>query len=134
MPTPPRKPRRAITGRAIVLGTLIVLLLVLLASPLNRYFASRSALNGAAQQLQSDKHQLGELKKQIAKWSDPGYVERQARTRLQYAMPGDTTYIVVDHGQANEIDRTAGIPRHAATGTTWNAKLWDSIARADATK
>jgi cell division protein FtsB len=134
MPTPPRKPRRAITGRAIVLGMLIVLLLVLLASPLNRYFASRSALNGAAQQLQSDKRQLGELQKQIAKWSDPGYIERQARTRLQYAMPGDTTYIVVDHGQANEIDRTAGTPRHAETGTTWNAKLWDSIARADASK
>jgi cell division protein FtsB len=134
MPAPPRKPRRAITGRAIVLGMLIVLLLVLLASPLNRYFASRSALNGAAQQLQSDKHQLGELKKQIAQWSDPGYIERQARTRLQYAMPGDTTYIVVDHGQANEIDRTAGTPRSAGSGTTWNAKLWDSIARADASK
>ena len=93
----------------------IVLLLVLLASPLNRYFASRSALNGAAQQLQSDKHQLGELKKQIAKWSDPGYIERQARTRLQYAMPGDTTYIVVDHGQANEIDQHG---RHPATQPT----------------
>ncbi len=134
MPTSPRRPRRAITGRAIVLGTLVVLLLVLLASPLNRYFASRSALNSAAQQLQSDKYQLGELKKQIAQWSDPGYIERQARTRLQYAMPGDTTYIVVDHGQANEIARTAGTPRRTQTGTTWNAKLWDSIARADATK
>ncbi|MDT4943618.1 MAG: hypothetical protein QOH14_351, partial [Pseudonocardiales bacterium] len=32
-----RPPRRAVTGRALVLGTLVVLLLVLLASPLHRY-------------------------------------------------------------------------------------------------
>jgi cell division protein FtsB len=134
MATTPRKPRRAVTGRAILLGTLVVLLLVLLASPLNRYFASRSALNSQAQQLQTDRQQLTELTKQLARWSDPGYIERQARTRLQYAMPGDTTYVVVDHGQVNEIDRTAGTSRHVDTGATWNAKLWDSIARADATK
>jgi cell division protein FtsB len=128
------RPRRAITGRAIVLGTLVVLLMVLLASPLNRYFASRSALGTAAQQLQTDKQKLGELKKQVAKWSDPGYIERQARTRLQYAMPGDTTYIVVDHGERNDIAKSAGPTREEQSGTTWNTKLWDSVTHADAMK
>jgi cell division protein FtsB len=127
-----RKPRRAVTGRAILLGTLVVLLLVLLASPLNRYFASRSALNSQAQQLQTDRQQLIELKKQIARWSDPGYIERQARTRLQYAMPGDTTYIVVDKGQPNEIAKTSGTRHTSTVATAWNTKLWDSISRADA--
>jgi cell division protein FtsB len=136
MATSPRKPRRAVTGRAIVLGALIVLLLVLLASPLNRYFASRSALNSQAHQLQTDQRQLAELTKQVARWSDPGYIERQARTRLQYAMPGDTTYIVVDKskGGANEITRTATPPRTASGATAWNTKLWDSISRADSDK
>jgi cell division protein FtsB len=133
MPTGPRRPRRAVTGRAIVLGTLIVLLLVLLASPLNRYFASRAALNDASQQLQQSNQQLRELKSKIARWSDPGYIERQARTRLQYAMPGDTTFVVVDHGQQNEIDKTAGTPPSTHAGT-WNTKLWDSVTRADARK
>ncbi|HEY7009911.1 MAG TPA: septum formation initiator family protein [Jatrophihabitantaceae bacterium] len=127
---PTRRPRRAITGRAIVLGTLIVLLLVLLASPLNRYFASRAALNDASHQLQHNTQQLRELKAKIAKWSDPGYIERQARTRLQYAMPGDTTYVVVDHGQENDIDKTADIPSTTPAGT-WNARLWDSVTKAD---
>jgi cell division protein FtsB len=136
MATSPRKPRRAITGRAILLGTLVVLLLVLLASPLNRYFASRSALNSQAQQLQTDRQQLTQLEKQIAKWSDPGYIERQARTRLQYAMPGDTTYIVVNKGkgQRNEIVQTSRPPHSSAGSTAWNTKLWDSISRADANK
>jgi cell division protein FtsB len=134
MAASPRKPRRAVTGRAILLGTLVVLLLVLLAAPLNRYFASRSALNSQAQQLQTDRQQLTRLKQQIARWSDPGYIERQARTRLQYAMPGDTTYIVVDKGQRNEIARTSGPPRTSSDATAWNAKLWESISRADASK
>jgi cell division protein FtsB len=136
MATSPRKPRRAVTGRAILLGTLVVLLLVLLASPLNRYFASRSALNSQAQQLQTDRRQLGVLKKQIARWSDPGYIERQARTRLQYAMPGDTTYIVVDNGKGrgNEITRTSTPPHSSSGSVAWNTKLWDSISRADASK
>jgi cell division protein FtsB len=130
----PRRPRRAVTGRAIGLGTLVVLLIVLLASPLNRYFASRSALNNAAQQYQQDQVKLGESKKQIAKWSDPGYIERQARTRLQYAMPGDTVYIVVDRGQQNDIDKTAVAPGDAGAATSWNSKLWQSVTKADAAK
>jgi cell division protein FtsB len=136
MATSPRKPRRAITGRAILLGALIVLLLVLLASPLNRYFASRSALSSQARQLTTDQQQLAELKRQIARWSDPGYIERQARTRLQYAMPGDTTYVVVNKSKTaqNRIEQTATPPHSADGGTAWNTKLWDSIARADTTK
>ena len=127
----PRKPRRTVTGRAIVLGTLIVLLMVLLASPLNRYFASRAALSNASSQLHQDKQKLGELQKQLAKWSDPGYIEQQARTRLQYAMPGDTVYVVVDHGARNEIAKTAGTPQQQQDGTSWNNKLWNSLQRAD---
>jgi cell division protein FtsB len=134
-PTPAaRRPRRAVTGRAIVLGTLVVLLIVLLASPLNRYFASRSALDNASQQYQQDQQKLGELKKQIALWSDPGYIERQARTRLQYAMPGDTVYVVVDRGQQNEIDKTASTLQTSRGDTAWNAKLWQSVTKADSAK
>jgi cell division protein FtsB len=133
MPTSkPTKPRRTITGRALVLGTLIVLLLVLLASPLNRYFNSRSALNDASHQLQSDRTQLKQAQQQLAKWSDPGYIQAQARQRLQFAMPGDTVYVVVDHGQENDIDRTTTKPASSDRGAGWNTKLWDSVARADA--
>ncbi len=132
--TEARRPRRAVTGRAIVLGTLVVLLIVLLASPLNRYFASRSALNNAAQQYQQDQHKLGALKKQLALWSDPGYIERQARTRLQYAMPGDTVYVVVDRGQQNDIAKTAGQVPSGTDHAAWNTKLWQSVTRADSAK
>lgn len=117
-----------------MLGTLVILLLVVLASPLNRYFQSRSALNDASRQLTQDKARVAQLEQQIKRWGDPGYVQQQARQRLQYAMPGDTVFVVVDHGQQNDIAKTAGSGAHRSDQAAWNAKLWNSVTRADSQK
>jgi cell division protein FtsB len=124
-----RPQRRAVTGRALVLGTLVVILLVLLASPLHRYFASRGDVGHAAQQLHDDQAQLDALQKQLQRWSDPGYIQQQARQRLQFAMPGDTVYIVVNRGQQSDIEKTSGTKVAERTGT-WNQRLWDSVQAA----
>jgi len=47
-------------------------------------------------------------------------------------MPGDTVYVVVGHGQKNEIDQTVVAAANPAAGISWNVKLWDSVQRADA--
>jgi cell division protein FtsB len=125
-------PRRAVTGRALVLGTLVVVLLVLLAAPLNRYFASRGDVSRAAQQLSDDQRQLAELTTQQRLWADPGYVQQQARERLLFAMPGDTVYVVVDHGAKSDIEKTAGTARSTDAAGTWNTKLWDSLRQVGA--
>lgn len=127
---PDRAPRRAVTGRALVLGTLVVLLVVLLASPLHRYFASRGDVEHASQQLHTDQAQLAELTKQLQLWSDPGYVQQQARLNLQYAMPGDTVYIVTTAGQASDITTSDAKHRSAPPGGTWNQRLWETVQKA----
>ena len=121
------RPRPVLTGRALVLGGVVVLLVVLLASPVHRYLGSRSDLNRAAQQLHSDRQQLAELHRQQQRWGDPGYVQQQARSRLQYAMPGDTVYVVVDKGQRTDIQKTAGSTAARAAGPAWNVRLMDSL-------
>jgi len=126
---PPRRVRHAVTGRALVLGAIVVVLLVLLASPLHRYFASRGDVSRAAQQLNSDQQELTRLQKQQQQWSDPGYVVQQARKRLQYAMPGDTVYTVVWPGQQSTIQKTANTVV-AQRASTWNQKLWQSVQSA----
>jgi cell division protein FtsB len=127
------RPRRTVTGRALVLGAVVILLLVLLASPLQRYFASRGALSSAATQYQQDKSELAKLKQQLALWSDPGFIQQQARQRLEYAMPGDTVYVVVNRGQKNDIVTTNGDYGKTAQ-QAWTTKLWGSVQRADASK
>jgi cell division protein FtsB len=113
-----------------VLGGLLVLLVVLLAAPVQRYLGSRSDVNGAAQQLRHDRAQLAQLTKQRARWSDPGFIQQQARSRLQYAMPGDTVYVVVNKGQHSDIERTAGSTAAPTQGPGWNTRLMDSIRAA----
>jgi cell division protein FtsB len=123
--------RPVLTGRALVLGAIVVLLVVLLASPISRYLGSRGDLNQGAQQLQQDKARLHQLQKQKQLWSDPGYIQRQARARLQYAMPGDTVYVVVDKGQRSDIDKGVTPNRSSTGGTAWTTRLWDSVRAAD---
>ena len=77
--------------------------------------------------------QLAELRQQLKQWDDPAFVEQQARSRLQYAMPGDTVYLVVRPGQKPNL--TAPAQRNAAPvrvpGGTWNQRLWGSVLTAD---
>jgi cell division protein FtsB len=130
-PLKPRRqrPRRVFTGRALVLGAAVVLLLVLLASPLNRFFGSRGDVNAAASQLQRDRAELAQLQAQLQRWSDPGYVQEQARHRLQYAMPGDTVYVTVDKSAVNKIQATS-TPKRVLVQGSWNQLLWKSVEQA----
>ncbi len=122
--------RPVLTGRALALGGVVVLLVVLLAAPVNRYLGSRHEINKAAQQLRDHRQQLADLTKQKQRWSDPGYIQQQARTRLQYAMPGDTVYVVVDKGQTSDIERTSGSAVTQPAGPGWNTRLMDSLRAA----
>ncbi len=133
MPADPhtRRARPVLTGRALALGALVVLLVVVLASPVHRYLASRTDVNSAARLLHDDRHQLVELSNQKALYSDPGFIQQQARKRLSFAMPGDTVFVVVDKGAKSEIEQTRSKASSAKTGGPWNDRLWNSIRAAD---
>ena len=116
-----------------MLGTLVVLLVIVLASPANRYFSSRGDVGRASAQLHSDQAQYARLQDQLSQWSDPGYIQQQARERLEYAMPGDTVYVVVRAGQQSQIVKTDGSTTGAGTAPpTWNQRLWHSVRVAGA--
>jgi cell division protein FtsB len=133
MPRRPAARRHGLTGRALVLGAVIILLVVILAAPLHRYLSSRSAVQQAQQERRTNQGQLAELQQQLKQWDEPGYVEQQARTRLEYALPGDTVYIVVHPGQKSDLggqsqQNTAPV---RVPGGTWNERLWGSVLTAD---
>jgi cell division protein FtsB len=123
--------RPVLTGRAMLLGVLIVLLVVVLASPVNRYLGSRSDVDHAGQQLKQDSAELKRLSALEAQYSDPGFIQQQARKQLQFAMPGDIVYEVVDRGQKSQIEQTRSTSTSKrATGPAWNTRLWDSVRAA----
>jgi cell division protein FtsB len=128
-----RRVRRPLTGRALILGAVLVLLVVLLAAPLHRFLTARSALAQSVSQRDDGQRELKQLQQLDQQFSDPAYIEAQARTRLQYAMPGDTVYQVVEPGQQSSID-TSNVKSTSTTtiaGDTWNQRLWGSVESAD---
>jgi cell division protein FtsB len=128
--------RRTLTGRALVLAGVVVLLVVVLAAPLHRYLSAHSAENQAATQQQRDKAQLAQLQADAQRLKDPAYIESLARSRLQYALPGDTVYGIVTPGSPSKL--TDSTPAQSGPtrvpGGTWNERIWGTVERSDGSK
>ena len=125
-----RRPPAGLTGRALLLGVVVCALVLSLAYPIREYVAQRSeiaALEQTARETQARVDALEELQLQL---QDPAYIEAQARERLNYAMPGDRVFVVVDGATAPEEDSAAetALP---ADGDSWLERLGESVRRAD---
>jgi cell division protein FtsB len=128
-----------LSGRALVLCVVGLVLVLMLAAPVQRYLAHRAAIASAEQLQRTTQQQVDDLQKQSDQWKDPAYVEQQARTRLQYVMPGDTVYQIVPQGSkssapASGKSASGGSSADASTlpGDSWNQRLWTSVQGADA--
>jgi cell division protein FtsB len=92
--TPRRGPR--VTGRAVLLGSLVLLLALTLAGPLRQYVAGRQELAELAAEHDELTRRAADLQAQLDRQSDPAYIAQQARERLTYVLPGDRLVVVVD--------------------------------------
>jgi cell division protein FtsB len=123
--------RPLFTGRAVLLGALVLLLALTLAGPVRQYLAGRAELVRLAAEGRALDERAEELQTQLGRQADPMYAERQARDRLTYVLPGDRLIVVVD-GEAVEGD--AGTLAEAATADEplpWYEGLMESLAVAD---
>ncbi len=136
MPLPRRRHRSrsgGLTGRALVLGTVLVLMALVLASPLQRYLQQRSSLNQAEQRYQQSNARVVQLRHELDQWKDPAFIEQQARARLQYARPGDTVYVVLLPGEKSKDASSEQVrPVIPSDGkASWQSKAWTSLQVAD---
>jgi cell division protein FtsB len=123
--------RPLFTGRAALLGGLVLLLALTLAGPMRQYLAGRAELVRLAAEGRELDQRVEDLQAQLDRQADPMYVARQARERLTYVLPGDRLIVVVD-GEAVEGD--AGTLADAATADEpqpWYEGLMESLADAD---
>jgi cell division protein FtsB len=119
------------TGRAVLLGTLVLLLALTLAGPLRQYVAGRQELAQLAAEHDALTQRAAELQSQLDRQSDPAYIAQQARERLTYVLPGDRLVIVGDAGDPGD---TASPPTDAAdpeAPVPWYEGLLGSVAAAD---
>ncbi len=130
--TAPSVRRRPLfTGRAVLLGALVLLLALTLAGPLRQYLAGQQQLAELTAEGQALDRRAAELESELDRQGDPAWTQRQARERLTYVLPGDRLVVVVDgeavEGDAGTLDEAAA----PAEPQPWFQGLMESVARAD---
>lgn len=127
---PARQRRTSLTGRAAVLAAVLAALVVTLAIPVREWFAQRAEITGLADSVAAAQARVADLEAERARWDDPAYVETQARQRLQFVMPGEVGYVVVD--DATRPDEAGPQAGEREPTDAWYSRLWRSIEAADA--
>lgn len=125
-----------ITGRALVLVAVAVLLGLSYASSLRIYLDQQHQLALADQQIRERTERIAVLQGELDRWDDPNYVKAQARDRLGWVMPGEIGYRVIGEdgqpiGGGVTIEAEQQLPPGEHDPMWWD-KLWGSIRAADA--
>ena len=129
-PRPARPPLRPtkLTGRAALLAVVMCAIALSLAYPVREYIGQRQQIDQLLATQQSLSQQVKNLQAEQRKFSDPSYIEQQARDQLHYCMTGEKCYVIIGNSPAPD----AGSAR-TATATSWYSKLWGSVQKADQT-
>ncbi|PWI16082.1 acyl-phosphate glycerol 3-phosphate acyltransferase [Streptomyces sp. Act143] len=123
-----RQARRSrLTGRAALLALVLCSLIVALAYPIRQYVSQRAEIADLQREQEQARQRVEQLRDLKARWQDDAYAEQQIRQRLHYVMPGETGFIVVDPGAAQQSRADLG-----AADRPWYSNVWDGVDKSDA--
>ena len=114
------------------LGVAAVLfgVIVLIGSPLQKYFAQRAQINALKIQVAANQKALIEARKELELWNDPNYIKSQARTRLHFVLPGERQYILTTDLNLEGEDNSNQVASNIPTGVPWYSRLIATITEA----
>lgn len=121
--------RPRLTGRAAILVLVVSVLTVSYASSLRAYLEQRQHIGELRTTIDERTASINELEKEKRRWSDPAYVQAQARERFGYVMPGEKSYQVVDEdgdliGQGERLGKPE---RRSPAPRAWWENAWGSV-------
>ncbi len=123
--------RPLVTGRAVLLGALVLLLALTLAGPVRQYLAGRAELVRLAAEGEALEQRATDLEEQLARQDDPAWTEREARERLTYVLPGDRLVVVVDGKTRGEEPGPLSPLPGSVPDRPWYEGLLESVEVAD---
>ena len=126
-PRPGRPPLRSkLTGRAALLAVVMCAIALSLAYPVREYIGQRRQIDELLVTQQSLSEQVKNLQAEQQRYSDPSYIEQQARDQLHYCFPTEKCYVII--GNSAAPDATA---KQKPTPLSWYSKLWGSVQKAN---
>lgn len=93
-----------------------------------QYVASQSQVSDLQEQAQELRRQKSNLDAQIGRWNDKAYVIAQARTRLGFVYPGETSVRVIGADKYAET-REQKDARSSADAVGQRNRPWDDVLR-----
>lgn len=119
---------------SLVMLGLVVLGVLVVAPTLHLYIDQQHQIARLEQSNADTAKKVTDLNKQVADWSDPDYIKAQARQRLLFVMPGETSYLVIDDRppapKKNDAPVSSSIQ---ATKSDWLSSLAGSFLTAGLT-
>ncbi|MFM8367022.1 MAG: FtsB family cell division protein [Candidatus Nanopelagicaceae bacterium] len=104
--------------------------IILIGSPLQKYFAQRAQINALQTQVDSSRKALEEARKELELWNDPNYIKSQARARLHYVLPGERQYILTNDITLEGEDNSNDVATNVPTGVPWYTRLIATVTEA----
>lgn len=136
----PPEPRAAawlrnfrLSGFALSSLLLIVAALVVLAPSLRTFVEQQQQIAALEESVRLAEERVDGLESEIDRWSDPAYIEAQARDRLYYVYPGDITFLVIGD---DAVAQQGGLPISDEIQTTqvdWVRALLSTVYEAGLT-
>lgn len=128
--------RRERSPRALILFTVLFVVALMVAPPLQNYFVQRAQINSLQSEVDQARADLEATQAELARWRDPEYVRSQARDRLRFVMPGERQYIVLGIEEETTPGEVTAAPvaENFPLGIPWYARLLSSITAVGATR
>jgi cell division protein FtsB len=115
----------------IMMLVLIVLAVIVLAPSLKLLIEQNAQIAGLERSVARQKTHVTSLDGQVARWSDPAYIEAQARNRLLFVFPGEYSYLVIPDSSTAAATDASPISTHIQhTQVDWVASITASLLNA----
>lgn len=114
-----------------MLGLVVCALVLSLAYPAKQYLGQRGALAELTRQQVAAEQRVAVLQAQARQLQDPDYLRAQARKRLQYVLPGDTVYEVINPDDQPAAPAGSGTAPGSDPSQPWYVQLWRSVQSAE---
>lgn len=119
--------------RVLILGAVLLFAFFILFPTLMAYLSQQAQYDAVRNELAQAQATSTALEEELARWKDDAYVRTQARDRLSYVMPGETTYVVIGAEQFAEQNAATGSSGAGQAAKPWFTTLSESAAVAGST-
>jgi len=98
------------------------------------YVDQRREITQLEQQIEAQRSDIDDLEGEVALWSDPDFIEREARDRLRFVRPGETAFSVLDDTGDVLVEPLPGmapVTNDIHETHPWYGEVWESVKSAN---